>query len=96
MKQETPIVLALDSPRWSTLEHAYGRASEDTSAPSGWSADAGFRNYSQIPNMIDCLRGIEAAPEPKAGRDYWDTLFFSALSSGNDLFGFVGRRAAHY
>jgi len=75
-------VLALDSPRWSTLGHAYGCASEDASAPSGWSADAGFHDYSEIPNVIVCLRGIEACPEPKAGQGYWDTLISSLCHQG--------------
>src|SRR2546423_5086287 len=80
--QEHPTMIALDSPRWSSLVHAYGCASEDTSAPSGWSAADGFHNYSEIPNVIVCLRGIEACPGPKAGEDYWDILISSLCHQG--------------
>ncbi len=77
-------MLPLDSPRWAKLEHAYGCAAEDTSAPSGWSADGGFRGYQTIPNVIHCLRGIEANPGrlPSSAWEPWGTLVSSLCHQG--------------
>jgi hypothetical protein len=77
-------MLPLDSPRWSQLKHAYGCATEDTSAPTGWSADGGFYNYQAIPNVIQCLRGIEANPSRTQSADCepWATLYSSLCHQG--------------
>jgi hypothetical protein len=77
-------MLPFDSPRWSKLEHAYGCAANDTSAPTGWSAGSGFHGYQDIPNVIACIRRLEAAPQRLASSDWqpWDTLVSSLCHQG--------------
>jgi len=77
-------MLALDSPRWSKLGHAYGCAADDTSAPTGWSAATGFHGYQDIPNVISCLRRLEVAPQRLPSSDWqpWDTLVSSLCHQG--------------
>jgi len=77
-------MLALDSPRWSKLQHAYGSAAEDTSAPTAWSAATGFHGYQKIPNVIQCLRHLEVKPQrlPEMEREPWETLISSLCHQG--------------
>ena len=77
-------MLAFDSPRWSQLEHAYGCASDDTSAPTGWSAASGFHGFQDIPNVITCLRALEANPQrlPLSDWQPWETLVSSLCHQG--------------
>src|ERR1041385_1219506 len=77
-------MLPLDSAQWSKLKHAYGYAAEDTSAPTGWSAKGGFHGYQDIPNVIHCLRDLEANPQRRAASDWepWGTLVSSLCHQG--------------
>src|ERR1041384_882229 len=77
-------MLPLDSPRWLKLDHAYGCAAEDTSAPTGWSAHSGFHGYQEIPNLIQCLRQLEANPQrlPSSQWEPWETLVSSLCHQG--------------
>ena|SRR5256885_15591045 len=63
-------MLPLDSTRWSNLEHAYGCAAEDTSAPTGWSRVSGFHGHQDIPNVLQCLRRLEVNPQRLASSDW--------------------------
>jgi hypothetical protein len=67
-------MLPFDSPRWLKLEHAYGCAAEDTSAPCHWSAASGFGGYQSIPSVIKCLELLEACPQPQTS-DVWEDVF---------------------
>jgi hypothetical protein len=67
-------MIALDSPEWVALEHAYGAAGADTAAPSSWSAASGFQNYSEIPSIPSCLKRLEDYPGPTPEWQPWDTL----------------------
>ena|ERR1043166_7165197 len=77
-------MLPLDSPRWSKLKHAHGCAAQDTSAPTSWSAATGFRGYQNIPNVIQCLRRLEANPQrlPSTEWEPWETLVSSLCHQG--------------
>jgi hypothetical protein len=77
-------MLPLDSPTWATLKHGYGSAAQDTSAPSGWSAQSGFHNYHEIPNVIHCLRLLEAEPQRRPSSDWepWGTMVSSLCHQG--------------
>lgn len=77
-------MLPLDSPRWSKLEHAYGCAADDTSAPASWSAANGFHRYEDIPNVITCLRRLHTTPQRLPSSDWqpWETLVSSLCHQG--------------
>ncbi|EEF63456.1 hypothetical protein [Pedosphaera parvula] len=76
--------LPLDDPRWFLLQHAYGDASQESSAPSCWSAKSGFGDFSTMPSIMDCLRSLQANPEPQSdhGVEPWNTLFSSLCHQG--------------
>jgi hypothetical protein len=78
-------MLPLDSARWAQLEHAYGCATESASAPTGWSADSGFRGHQKIPNLLDCLRELEASPGKLDSSKWepWGTLVSSLCHQGS-------------
>jgi hypothetical protein len=69
-------MLQLDSPRWSKLEHAYGYAAVDTSAPTGWSATGGFHGYQDISNTVQCLERLSKNSQrlPLSEWEPWETL----------------------
>ena len=77
-------MLALDSPRWAELEHAYGRAAENVSAPTGWSAQSGFHGFQEIPNVVACLQALEKNPRKLGATNWepWSTLVSSLCHQG--------------
>jgi hypothetical protein len=76
-------MLPLDSPRWADLQHAYGSAGKNASAPRFWSAEKGLGGYSQMANTVDCLIQLESKPQRLSpGEEPWDTLLSSLCHQG--------------